>query len=65
MIKEVEWESVVVERDDDIYYAVEGNWDDGTPLTEKELDELDYDKVYDIGFGNAIAAAEYAFEGDR
>ena len=65
LIKEVDWGTVTVDGKYDEFYADGGDWNDGTPLTDDELDALDPDKVYEIGYNDLICAAEYAYEGDR
>lgn len=71
MKKQIDWSTIRVEVTDLYEYeifAVEGRYTDGTPLTEGELEHLDLtesERLYDIALDDAIAAAEFAFDGDR
>ena len=60
-----DWSTVVVVGNIDEFYAESCQWEDGTDMTDKELDDLDPSKLYDICFDSLVMKAEYAFEGDR
>ena len=65
-MKHPDWDTVTVYGDpEEGFIAMQGQWSDGTPMTEDELDDLDHSKVYDIGYDNLIMKAEAHFEGDR
>ncbi len=60
-----DWSTVVVMGNREDFYAQSGQWEDGTPMTDEELDDLDPDRLGDIFLDNSVMQAEYAFEGDR
>ena len=63
-MKQVDWNSILVEGTLEEPYATCGNWEDGTELTEQELEGLPISELYSILYDQKICESEARFEGD-